>query len=100
MLRDSGIEGVRREGIGTLKELESRPRNDEMQIGEFVAYRAIALVDFDLVRGNNLEPYSSTVATAFVGDHLSPQFSPAHSCGRASPRIYGVALGQRARRTY
>ena len=29
----------------------------------------------------------------------SPQFSPAHGCGSASTRIYGVALGQRARRT-
>ncbi len=29
----------------------------------------------------------------------SPQFSPAHGCGSASTRIYGVAIGQRARRT-
>ena len=70
MLRDSGIEGVGREGLRSLKELESRPGNNEMQIGELTADRAIALVDFNLVRGNNLEPYSSTVATAFVGDHL------------------------------
>ena len=28
-----------------------------------------------------------------------PQFSPAHGCGSASTRIYGVAVGQRARRT-
>ncbi len=69
MLRDSRIEGVGCKGLGTLKELESRPGDDEMQIGELVADRAIALVDFNLVRGNNLEPYSSTVATAFVGDH-------------------------------
>ena len=32
-------------------------------------------------------------------NQLSPQFSTAHGCGRASTRIYGVALGQRARRT-
>ncbi len=73
MLRDSGMEGIGRKGLGTLKKLESGSRDDEMQIGELVADRAIALVDFNLIRGNNLEPYSSTVATAFVGDHHSPQ---------------------------
>ena len=70
MLRDSGIEGVGRKGLRSLKELESRPGNNEMQIGELAANRAIAIVDFDLDRGNNLEPYSSTVATAFVDNHL------------------------------
>ena len=100
MLRDSRIEGVGCKGLGTLKELESRPGDDEMQIGKLTADRAIALVDFDLVRCNNLEPYPATVAAAFVGNHSSPQFSPAHGCGSTSPRIYGVALGQRARRTY
>ncbi len=69
MLRDSGIESVGCEGLGPLKELEPRPRNDEVQIGELTADRAITLVDFNLVRGNNLEPYSSTVAAAFVGNH-------------------------------
>ena len=54
MLRDSGIEGIGRERLGPLKELESRPRDDEVQIGELAADRAIALVDFNLVRCNNL----------------------------------------------
>ncbi len=31
--------------------------------------------------------------------NTSPQFPPAHGCGRASTRIYGARLGQRARRT-
>ena len=65
MLRDAGIEPVRRHRFGRRKLLEVCPRHDDVQEALLRAHRAIAVVG-DVVPHSDAKPHCAAVAPALV----------------------------------
>ena len=69
MLRDLGVERIRRERIAAAQQLESLGRHDQVQKPDFAANGTVAFGNIEMRRRHDFEADAAAVATAGVGEH-------------------------------